>query len=66
MKVIVNGETHILRAACTISELVGSLELGDAPCAVEVNRAVVRRADHASTVLGDGDEVEIVTLVGGG
>jgi sulfur carrier protein len=34
--------------------------------AVERNRTLVRRADHATTVLTDGDVLEIVTLVGGG
>ena len=34
--------------------------------AVEVNRRVVRRADHGGTVLESGDVVELVTLVGGG
>jgi len=34
--------------------------------AVEVNRRVVPRRDHAATLLQDGDSIEIVTLVGGG
>jgi sulfur carrier protein len=34
--------------------------------AVEVNRRLVRRAEHASTRLAEGDRVEVVTLVGGG
>src|SRR5205085_650257 len=37
-----------------------------AKLAVEVNLGVVPRAEHAATVLADGDAVEIVTLVGGG
>jgi thiamine biosynthesis protein ThiS len=31
-----------------------------------VNTAVVRRAQHESHRLADGDQVEIVTFVGGG
>jgi len=34
--------------------------------AVEVNRTLVRRADHAACALQPGDHVEVVTLVGGG
>jgi thiamine biosynthesis protein ThiS len=34
--------------------------------AVEVNRALVRRAERAERRLAEGDAVEIVTLVGGG
>ena len=34
--------------------------------AVELNRAIVRRLDHPTTQLTDGDTIEVVTLVGGG
>jgi sulfur carrier protein len=34
--------------------------------AVEVNRAVLSRRDHAAREVADGDRIEIVTLVGGG
>lgn len=34
--------------------------------AVEVNELIVPRAQYDSTILHDGDCVEIVTLVGGG
>jgi len=34
--------------------------------AVELNRRVVPRAEHPTTVLVDGDRIEVVTLVGGG
>jgi thiamine biosynthesis protein ThiS len=34
--------------------------------AVEVNRAVVARREHATRTVAAGDRVEIVTLVGGG
>jgi len=36
------------------------------PFAVEVNRRLVRREAYPVTALADGDQVEIVTLVGGG
>ena len=34
--------------------------------AVELNRRVVRKKDHAQTELREGDTLELVTLVGGG
>ena len=34
--------------------------------AVEVNRAVVPRTEYGSTVLHDGDTVEVIHFVGGG
>ena len=36
------------------------------PFAVEVNRQLVRRAEYDRVQLRDGDQIEIVTLVGGG
>ena len=36
------------------------------PMEIERNRAVVPRAQHAATVLAEGDRLELVTFVGGG
>ena len=66
MNVSVNGEKHVLTSASTVQDLLVALKLQDAPCAVELNRTVVPKADHATTPLGEGDILEVVTLVGGG
>ncbi|MCD8364540.1 MAG: sulfur carrier protein ThiS [Clostridiales bacterium] len=34
--------------------------------AVERNGAIVPKAEYADTVLADGDEIEVVSFVGGG
>lgn len=62
----VNGETHAFPAPPTVADLLQHLGLEGKPAAVERNRHVVRKPDHAITVLSDGDTLEIVTLVGGG
>jgi sulfur carrier protein len=66
MQLTVNGKPMDVEAGTTISQLIDRLGLADAICAAEVNKAVVPRSDRDSTVLEDGDSVEIVTLVGGG
>lgn len=66
MKVTVNGEPREIPAGLTVSGLVTHLGLTDGPVAVELNREVVPRAEHASTALSEGDELEIVHFVGGG
>ncbi|MAA52039.1 MAG: thiamine biosynthesis protein ThiS [Phycisphaerae bacterium] len=66
MDITVNGEAMRLESPLVIRELLERLGLADRPCAVEINRAVVTRDDHGTTVLADGDVIEIVTLVGGG
>ena len=66
MNVTVNGETRELEAASTVRDLLVALGPDRTPVAVERNRQVVRKRDHESTRLEDGDHIELVTLVGGG
>ena len=64
--VVINGQSRTVNAGTTVAALIGELGLGDRKVAVERNREVVPRAQHATTVLADGDRLEIVTFVGGG
>lgn len=64
--VVINGETRTVAQGTTVAALVEELGLGDRRVAVERNREVVPRAQHATTVLAAGDRVEVVTFVGGG
>ncbi len=66
MRVSVNGEARDIGEGLTLAELVAALALNPRRIAVERNRRLVRRGEHADTVLADGDVLEIVTLVGGG
>lgn len=66
MQVVVNGERMEIEEAATISALIRALDFDSGPVAVEVNRAVVPRAEHMSHRLRAGDVVEIVHFVGGG
>lgn len=66
MQISFNGQTQEIRDAATVAQLLTDLQLAPKLVAVEVNREVVPRQLHATHVLGPGDEVEVVTLVGGG
>ncbi|MCA9517007.1 MAG: sulfur carrier protein ThiS [Myxococcales bacterium] len=67
MNVTLNGDPKELPPDVgTVAQLVTWLGLGDLRVAVELNRRIVKRADHAATALGDGDVVEVVQFVGGG
>jgi sulfur carrier protein len=66
MRVIVNGEERDVANGATVADLIDASGLANAACAVEVNRSLVPKRDHASTTLAEGDRVELVTLVGGG
>lgn len=66
MNLHVNGEPREVPDGCTIAGLLELLEVRTKGVAVERNRVVVTRAEHATTALEEGDQVEVVTLVGGG
>ena len=64
--VVINGQQRAIAVGTTVAALIAELGLGDRPVAVEKNREVVPRAQHASTVIAAGDRLELVTFVGGG
>lgn len=65
MTVKVNGDMQELPDGETLRAVVARYGLVPEKVALELNRRLVR-ADKYDTPLKDGDEVEIVTFVGGG
>jgi sulfur carrier protein len=66
MRLILNGRDHEVPDGLTVRGLIEHLALGDGPVAVELNRAIVPRAEHTGRTLAEGDVIEIVHFVGGG
>ena len=66
MNVTINGNARDVPDDLTIKDLVVHLGLGDGPVAVEINREIVTRAEHATHKIAGGDAIEIVHFVGGG
>ena len=64
--VTINGEHKRVREGLTISELALELGLEPTRVAVELNAQVVPRSTHGEVRIEDGDDIEIVTFVGGG
>lgn len=64
--IVLNGEAREIQVNQTVSELLGELGLDSRQVAVERNREIVPRAEHGVAVLGEGDQLEVVTFVGGG
>lgn len=60
-----NGEEKEV-AAQSVAELLKETEAPEIGVAVAKNGAVVRRAEHASTPIADGDDIEIIRAVQGG
>lgn len=50
----------------TVAELLTHLELDNRIVVVERNKDILQKDDHTNTSVFDGDQIEIVTFVGGG
>lgn len=66
MKLRVNGNPVELPDGSTVTALLAALSIEATRVAVERNEDVVPRRSWGETRLADGDQVEIVTFVGGG
>jgi thiamine biosynthesis protein ThiS len=66
LQILVNGKARDVPEGTSVSELIGELELRPEQVAVEINRRLIARDRRAEVRLAEGDEVELVTLVGGG
>lgn len=66
LSIRVNGEHRRVRAGLSLSELALELGLQPTKVAVERNLEIVPRSTLGHVRVEDGDELEIVTFVGGG
>lgn len=66
MRVQVNGEPRELGEHATVKDVLAAIGLAEQVVAVERNEVIVPRAEHATTLLADGDRLEVVQFVGGG
>ena len=62
----VNGKPVELVGPTPLLDYVGTLGVDPRGIAVEVNGAILQRDGYAACTLQDGDQVEIVRMVGGG
>jgi len=66
MEIHLNGEARTIPASWTIADLLADLKIENRYCAVERNRQVIPREQHSDCQLQPDDQIEVVTLVGGG
>ncbi len=66
VSVFVNGQVQQVEVDSTVADLLARLKMNPKFLAVELNRQVVPRSEHVRTKLAADDQLEIVTLVGGG
>ncbi len=66
ISITVNGEPVDIESEMSVEQLLDTVDVPPNYLAVEVNANVVAREQYSQTIVHDGDQVEVVTLVGGG
>lgn len=66
LSIRVNGEHRRVAAGSSLADLARELGLDAQRVGVERNLEVVPRSQLADTPVEDGDDIEIITFVGGG
>lgn len=66
MEIIVNGEAKAFDAPMSVDGLLIALGLEPEKIAVERNLEIVPKSEYETTMLGEGDKIEVVQFVGGG
>ena len=65
-QIVYNGEPLAIPAGSTIADVLSQQQVRTELVAVEVNLEIVPKTLHQQKVLNEGDQIEVVTLVGGG
>ena len=70
MRITLNGEAREIEPGTTVAMLVavlsGEAERDPRGIAIERNLEIVPKSEHASTLIEEGDRIEVVQFVGGG
>jgi len=61
-----NGEPRELPPGTSVQSLLEELGCDPNRVAVEWNRRILRRTEFRNALVSEGDELEVVTFVGGG
>ena len=63
---MVNGNNLTCADGLTIQRLLTELALSSAGTVVQRNDSIVQRSEYPTTVLVEGDSLELIQVVGGG
>ena len=66
IKITVNGRSVELDTPMTVEQMLDRVDVPPNYLAVEVNAEVVPREEYTTHSIQNGDQIELVTLVGGG
>ena len=66
LQITLNGDTHEVDQPLTVADLLAQLDIDPRRVAVEHNLIVLKRDTFTTTMVREGDTVEVVNFVGGG
>ena len=66
MKITLNGKSRELQSTLPLTELIQQINANNQRVIAEVNGEIVKKDHWANITINDGDEIELVTFVGGG
>ena len=66
MQITLNGEPYTHDTVSSVQSLLDALEIRDRRVAVMVNEVVIKKDSFTRSALQEGDQVEIIQMVGGG
>ena len=66
LKITLNGDLLEIEGPLAVDQLLVALEIDERRVAVEHNLQILKRAAYCSTLVRDGDRIEVVNAVGGG
>ncbi len=66
IQITVNGQPVSIDGPMTVDRLLETVDVPPNYLAVELNADVVPREEYTTTMVSENDEIEVVTLVGGG
>lgn len=66
INVVLNGEKKTLEGQCSVEKLLKNFVKQADNCIVEINRMIIGRDFYATTMIKDGDKIELVRFIGGG
>jgi thiamine biosynthesis protein ThiS len=66
MDILLNGEKRDIPEGLTVDGLLRHLDILPGRVAVEINEMIVRKSTYGSSIVKEGDRVEVVQFMGGG
>ena len=66
MNILLNNQPKEFSERLTIKKLLEKSHIKSKYYAVEINRIIIPKSEHAKYLLKDGDKIEIITAIGGG